>query len=110
MNSDDDIRQKTTSTYGMTDDDPFDYGEKRDDGQYERHPTVDEGAFVQPVRKSYKHDDCDGVTSMDRELAESFARAPEYYDQTFCAACGDYFPVEEFVWVGTDTRLDEVGE
>lgn len=95
----------------MSDDTPndgFDYGEKRDDGQYERHPTTDDGEFVQPVRSSYVHDECDGTTTMGTKLAESFARDPHQYGKTFCAVCGDYFSLDEFVWHGTDQRLDQV--
>jgi hypothetical protein len=38
----------------------FDYGEKRPDGQYERYPSLPDGArqpaqFVRPVRDSYRH-------------------------------------------------------
>ena len=88
----------------------FDYGETLSDGQYENHPTTDTGEFVQPVRKSYVHDACGSTTTMNDDLAESFARAPEQYGKTFCANCGDYYPLSEFVWKGTDTRLDTVGE
>lgn len=98
----------------MTSDDPppedFDYGDRRDDGQFENHPTTDEGEFVQPVRSSYVHvDDCGGTTTMGTKLAESFARDPHQYGKTFCASCGGYYPLDEFVWKGTDQRLDEVG-
>jgi hypothetical protein len=101
----------------MPSDDPppedFDYGDRLPDGQYENHPTEDEGEFVQPVRESYVHvdGDCDdGVTTMGRKLAESFARGPGQYSKTFCARCGDYFPLDEFSWKGTDQRLNEVGD
>lgn len=37
----------------------FDYGPKRPDGQYERHPVLSETeraqGFVRPVRRSYRH-------------------------------------------------------
>lgn len=89
----------------MTGDEPFDYGEKREDGQYENHPTIDEGGFAKPVRTRYKHDKCGGVTKMGRDLAESIARDPDYYDSTFCAACEDYFPLDEFEWVKDGERV-----
>jgi len=92
--------------------DGFDYGDRREDGQFERHPTTDEGEFVQPVRESYVHvdGDCDGgVTTMGRKLAESFARDPGQYGKTFCASCGDYYSLDEFTWKGEDQRLDEEG-
>lgn len=87
----------------------FDYGERLPDGQYERHPTTDEGEFVQPVRKRYVHKECDATTKMGISIAESFARDPEQYGKTFCSGCGDYFPVGQFVWKGTDITLDQVG-
>lgn len=93
--------------------DDFDYGERRDDGQYEDHPTTDEGEFEQPVRQRYDHvdGDCDGgTTRMGMDIAESFARDPTQYGKTFCSSCGDYHPLTEFVWTGTDVRIDTVGE
>jgi hypothetical protein len=82
-------------------DEPFDY---------ENHPTTDDGEFVQPVRESYVHDECGTVTAMGSKLAESFARDPTQYDKTFCAGCGDYYDLDEFVWNGTDIPVDTVGQ
>lgn len=98
----------------MTDDGPppddFDYGDRDFTGQYERHPTTDEGDFVQPVRNAYVHvDGCGSTTSMGEKLAESFARDPTQYGKTFCYDCGGYFRLVEFVWKGTNIRLNEVG-
>ena len=93
--------------------DDFDYGDKKDDGQYENHPTKDDGEFVQPVRQRYTHvdGDCDkSVTRMGMKLAESFARDPEQYGKTFCSGCGDYYSLKEFVWTDTDVHIDTVGE
>lgn len=89
--------------------DGFDYGERRDDGQFENHPTKDTGEFVQPVRSAYVHDECGATTRMGTDLAESFARDPHQYGKTFCAGCGDYYPLDEFTWNGTDQTLDVVG-
>lgn len=91
-------------------DDGFDYGERRSDGQFERHPTKDEGEFVQPVRSSYVHDGCGKTTTMGSALAESFARDPNQYAKTFCAGCGDYYSLDEFTWKDSDQRLDVVGD
>lgn len=93
-------------------DDDFDYGERLDNGQFEHHPTKDEGEFVQPVRESYVHevDGCGRTTTMGQKLVESFARDPTQYGKTFCAGCGHYYPLPQFVWSGTDIRLDTVGE
>ena len=97
----------------MTDGPPsedFDYGDKLEDGQYENHPTTDEGESVQPVRKRYIHNDCGEVTRMGSELAESYARDPFQYGKTFCANCGDYYSVSEFVWKETGEPLDEIAD
>ncbi len=64
--------------------------------------------FVRPVRKSYKHLKCGGVTSMGQTLAETYARQPDFYSGTFCCNCGAHFPVGadgEFVWTGTNERV-----
>lgn len=85
----------------MTDDPPpedFDYGERKEDGQFENYPTVDDGEFEQPVRESYVHEGCGGTTTMTGDLPESVARDPEFYGKTFCATCGVHVPVEEVHW------------
>ncbi len=64
--------------------------------------------FVRPVRHSYKHLKCGGVTTMGQTLAETYARQPDFYSGTFCCDCGAHFPVGEdgeFVWQGTDQKV-----
>jgi len=64
--------------------------------------------FVRPVRRSYKHLVCGGVTTMGQTLAETYARKPDFYSSTFCAHCGAHFPVGEdgeFVWQGTEEKV-----
>jgi hypothetical protein len=64
--------------------------------------------FVEPVRRSYRHQKCGVVTTMGQALAETYAREPEFYSGTFCAGCGTHFPVGEdgeFVWDGTEQRV-----
>lgn len=51
---------------------------------------------------------CGVVTSMPRQIAETYAANPGYYGSTFCCGCGTYLPVGskgEFVWDGTDERV-----
>lgn len=58
--------------------------------------------FVRPVRRSYKHFKCDSVTTMSRELAETYAREPTFYSGTYCVGCKSHFVVGEageFAWV-----------
>jgi len=64
--------------------------------------------FVRPVRRSYVHDKCGGVTTMGLALAETYARDPGFYSGTFCAVCGAHFPVGaagEFTWDGTNEKV-----
>lgn len=67
--------------------------------------------FVQPVRHSYTHDKCQGVTTMGIALAETYARQPDFYSGTYCATCGGHFPVGadgEFAWAGTAQKVGTV--
>jgi len=51
---------------------------------------------------------CGVVTSMPRQIAETYAANPGYYGSTFCCGCGTYLPVGgrgEFVWDGTQDRV-----
>jgi hypothetical protein len=71
--------------------------------------TAEERAkgFVEPVRRSYRHEKCGGVTTMGQSLAETYARCPDFYSGTFCCSCGNHFPVGaagEFVWVDDPTQ------
>ncbi len=64
--------------------------------------------FVRPVRQSYVHDKCGGVTTMGLALAETYARDPGFYSGTFCVSCGAHFPVGaagEFTWGGTGEKV-----
>ena len=58
--------------------------------------------FVRPVRRTYMHLTCNTPTTMGQELAETYARQPDFYGATFCVFCGNHFPVGEngeFRWV-----------
>lgn len=57
--------------------------------------------FVRPVHIEYVHQRCGTATTMDRALAETYAREPSFYSGTFCYNCGAHFPVGadgEFIW------------
>lgn len=85
----------------MSEDPPgdFDYGERREDGQFENYPTVEEGEFEQEPRDTYVHvDGCGSRTKMKGDLPESVARDPHFYTKTFCHGCGEHVPVEEVEW------------
>ena len=61
--------------------------------------------FVRPVRRTYRHKTCNSTTSMGTALAETYARDPKFYDGTFCVLCGTHFPLDQFVWEGTDEQV-----
>ena len=71
--------------------------------------------FVRPVRRSYKHLVCGTITSMSLDIAETYARDPEYYGSTFCVTCRTHLPVGEhgnFVWIDEQygkVTLEKVG-
>lgn len=63
--------------------------------------------FVRPYRDAYRHLTCGKITTMGREIAETYARDPTFYDGTFCTTCRRHFPVGEdgeFTWYEMDGR------
>lgn len=61
--------------------------------------------FVRPVRMAYRHKLCGVVTTMARSIAETYARDPGFYSGTFCIQCRKHFPLDQFVWEGTNERV-----
>lgn len=61
--------------------------------------------FVRPIRFKYLHIRCGSVTSMSQGIAETYARDPKFYGQTWCSYCCDHFLVDEFVWANTNERV-----
>lgn len=64
--------------------------------------------FVRPVRQTYVHETCGGVTTMALPIAETYSRQPDFYGATYCATCGAHYPVGpdgEFVWEGTTEKV-----
>jgi hypothetical protein len=61
--------------------------------------------FVRPVRQAYTHKTCGTDTHMGLSLAETYARDPGFYSGTFCVFCKNHFPLDQFVWLGTDEQL-----
>lgn len=58
--------------------------------------------FVRPYRDRYKHSKCGTVTTMGRDLSETYARQPSFYSHTFCVSCNRHLPVSEFTWTADD--------
>lgn len=90
----------------------FDYGNRREDGQYEHHPSNPLPTFVAPLRNEYIHLKCGTRTLMPAKgLILTYATNPSYYGRTFCANCGDYFVLSEFVWCEKGERTEiKLGE
>lgn len=64
-------------------------------------PDGERQELVLPVRRSYRHLRCGGVTSMGEALSETYAANPKFYGGTYCVECGTHYPVGaygEFVW------------
>lgn len=63
--------------------------------------------FVRPYRDAYRHIKCGGITTLSRDIAETYARDPGFYSGTFCVSCRAHFPVGEngeFTWYEMDGR------
>jgi hypothetical protein len=83
-------------------------------------PDGERKKLMRPVCLSYVHLTCGTVTTMARELAETYAAYPHFYSATYCAGCRAHFRVGalgHFVWtldgtlVGTmGMRVEEQGE
>lgn len=61
--------------------------------------------FVRPYRDAYRHLKCQRITTMSRDIAETYARDPHFYRGTFCTTCRSHFPVGEngeFTWYEMD--------
>lgn len=86
-----------------------DHRELRPDGQQLAYVVLSEEerakGFVRPVRDSYTHKTCGASTRMSRSIAETYARDPKFYSGTFCTKCSSHFPLEEFVWDGSDVTV-----
>jgi hypothetical protein len=63
--------------------------------------------FVRPVRRTYVHwvPDCIAQTTMSLDLAETYARQPNFYGATYCVGCKKHRPVAEFRWLGTEVPV-----
>lgn len=78
------------------------------DGQQEKYLVLSEDerekGFVRPLRKSYTHLRCGTVTTMGLDIAETYARNPNFYTGTFCAggSCRAHYPLDQFTWVEQD--------
>lgn len=92
-----------------------DHRELKENGQQKGYVvlTAEERAkgFVRPVRRGYVHrgtteqPGCGTLTTMSRDIAETYAREPAFYSGTFCCGCRKHLPLAGFVWEGTDEQV-----
>jgi len=100
-----------TDKVTLTDGSPVtsDHRELKVNGQQKGYVVLSEEerakGWVRPYRDSYIHKSCGGVTTMGRPIAETYARDPSFYSGTFCVNCGAHFPLDQFVWDGTDIQV-----
>ena len=70
-------------------------------------PSERTKGFTRPYRDAYRHLKCGKITTMSRDIAETYARDPGFYSGTFCTTCRAHFPVGEngeFTWYEMDGR------
>lgn len=95
----------------LTDDVPegHDHRELKENGQQLAYVVLTEEerskGYVRPYRDSYIHTPCGTLTRMSRAIAETYAVNPTFYTGTFCVGCGTHFPLDQFVWDGTNERV-----
>lgn len=69
--------------------------------KYEKYPETGSGSvgrFWTQEKLDRLNFKCGCATTMGVALAETYARSPSFYSSTFCVACRDHLPVEEFIW------------
>ena len=88
-----------------------DHRELKENGQQRGYVVLSDAerakGFVRPYRDAYRHAACRAITTMSRDIAETYARDPFFYSGTFCTTCRAHFPVGEdgeFTWYEMDGR------
>jgi hypothetical protein len=66
--------------------------------KYEPYPESESPLAGMYWTRDRLNSGCGGVTTMGRQLAETYARDPKFYGATYCVRCGKHRPVAEFVW------------
>lgn len=95
----------------LTDGSPVteDHRELKPNGQQKGYVVLSEAerakGFVRPLRDTYTHKVCGTDTTMGAAIAETYARDPYFYAGTFCVQCRAHFPLDQFVWKGTNEQV-----
>lgn len=72
---------------------------------WEEYPEEERPMLGRYWTKEQLESGCGIITTMNREIAETYARNPKFYGATYCCGCNEHLPVEEFVWLGTDETV-----
>ena len=81
---------------------PVDPTTKQHKDHWVLSPDERSKGWVRPYREKYVHTQCGVVTRMSVPIAETYAKNPNFYGETFCVSCKVYRPVLEFKWDGTE--------
>lgn len=73
--------------------------------KYEEYPESESPLSGKFWTEAQLKSGCGSVTTMGQSIAETYARDPKFYGATFCCVCGSHFPVDEFVWDGTNEKV-----
>lgn len=57
------------------------------------------------AERTHRFGGCGVRTVMSRDIAETYARDPKFYNGTFCCGCSTHLPLDEFVWDGTEEQV-----
>lgn len=108
--------------------DDYSHTKLKENGQQQDYIVLSkeeiEKGFVRPVRRKYIHaginptfqeyqenhfevikpgeGGCGVLTIISLSIAETYAAKPDFYEGTFCCGCNKHFPLEHFVWEGTN--------
>lgn len=66
--------------------------------KFEKYPESETGRYWTQAELDRIGKGCGTVTSMNQAIAETYARSPNYYSDTYCMGCRMHKPVNEFVW------------
>lgn len=90
----------------LTDEEKERFG--NDWAKYEKYPESEHpktGKFWTQKQLDSIDAGCNTVTLIAPEIAETYARNPQFYGSTYCTHCQKHLPVDEFIWAGTTERV-----
>lgn len=72
--------------------------------KYEEYPKSEESSVIGCfwTQKDLDKKACFTVTTMGRELSETWATKVSFYGATYCYSCQKHLPVREFIWIESD--------